>query len=171
MHSGIAGGADVILIPEIPYDLDRVVLKVRRRQAKKRYFSVIVVAEGATSVGQDPILLENEGPGGKKRRLGGAGAQIAEQVQAATGIDCRVTVLGHLQRGGTPLSSDRLLAARYGMAAMDMVEQDRWGTLVALQGREMIGLELSKAAGKIKQISAEDELVRVARSLGIELGA
>jgi ATP-dependent phosphofructokinase / diphosphate-dependent phosphofructokinase len=134
LHVGIAGGAGVILIPEIPYDLDRIILKIRRRQAKKRYFSIVVVAEGALCKGDTPRLLENAGPGGKKRRFGGAGEHIAEQIHGVTGMDCRVTVLGHLQRGGTPLSCDRLLAARYGIAAMEMIEQDRWGCFVGLQG-------------------------------------
>ena len=170
LHSGIAGGADVILIPEIPYEFSKVCDKLRRRQAAGSFFSVLVVAEGAQEKGKGPIVAEPAGPGGKKARLGGAGAYVADQVEAMTGFETRVAVLGHLQRGGSPLSDDRLLAARYGIAAADLIEAGRWGRMVALEGNTMTSVPLEQIGAKLKRIDPEGELVNVAQKLGIELG-
>lgn len=170
LHAGIAGGADVILLPEIPYDPQLVCDKLRRRQAKGRFFSIVVVAEGATELGAQAPVLEGEGPGGKKRRLGGAGQHAAELIEARTGLECRVTVLGHLQRGGIPLGYDRLLATRFGIGATVLAEQHRWGEMVALRGDTMIGVPIAECAGKLKKVDPVGEIVSAGRKLGIEFG-
>lgn len=171
LHAGIAGGADVILIPEIEYDLRRVCDKLRRREAAGRYDSIVVVAEGAKEQGQDAIVLEGAGGGLKKRRLGGAGAHVAAAIEARVGLETRVTVLGHLQRGGTPNGYDRLLATRYGMGAADLVERGEWGRMVSLQSDRIVGVPIADVAGRLKHVSVDGEIVGVARKLGIELGA
>ncbi len=170
LHAGIAGGADVVLVPEIPYDMQRVCDKIRRRQAAGRSFSIVVVAEGAMEQGQGVITLDTGGPGGRKPRLGGCGAHVARMIEQRTGVDCRVTVLGHVQRGGSAIGFDRLLATRFGMFATDLVDAGRWGEMAALRGTEMVGVPIAEAAGRLKRIDPNGELVAVARKLGIEVG-
>jgi phosphofructokinase-like protein len=170
MHAGIAGGADVILIPEIDYDPQRVCDKVRRRQAAGRFFSIVVVAEGARQKGGEAILLAPGGPGGAMPRLGGAGAHVARMIHERTGLDTRVTVLGHLQRGGTPSGYDRLLATRFGMGATDLVESRSWGQMVALRGDKITGVPIIECAGRQKTVDLEGDTLAAARKLGIELG-
>ncbi len=170
LHAGIAGGADVILIPEIEYDLSKICDKLRRRQAAGSFFSVVVVAEGAAEQGKAPIEAVPAGPGGRKARLGGVGAYVAERIEAMTGFETRVAVLGHLQRGGSPLSDDRLLAARYGIAAADLIERGDWGQMVALEGNTMTSVPLSQIGAQLKRVDPQGELVNVARKLGIALG-
>ena len=171
LHAGIAGGADVILLPEIPYDLNRVCDKLRRRKAAGRLSSIVVVAEGATApegAGQNIL----EGGDGKSRmpRLGGAGAYVARAIQERTGIETRTTVLGHLQRGGTPSAYDRLLATRYGFGAAEFVREERWGEMVALKGTELIGVKIVDVVGKLKTVSPQGQTVQAARGVGIEFG-
>jgi 6-phosphofructokinase 1 len=168
-HAGMAGGADVILIPEIPYDFQKVVDKVRRRAAAGRKFSIIVVAEGASAAGDKPLFLEEKVEGGMPR-YGGAGAQVARAIQEKAGLEARVTVLGHLLRGGTPSSYDRLLATRFGISAMNHVEEGRWGRMIALKGIRIESVPIEEAVGKQKLIDPEGELVQSGRQLGIEFG-
>ncbi|MEE2904401.1 MAG: ATP-dependent 6-phosphofructokinase [Myxococcota bacterium] len=170
LHSGLAGGADVIAIPEIPYDIEKICDKVRRRQAAGRFFSIVVVAEGAIEKDQDQIVQAPAGPGGRMARLGGAGAHIAQQIGERTGLETRVTVLGHLQRGGTPSSADRILATRLGMGAVELVQQEKWGHLVVLRGDQIEAAKLADCAGKLKKVPADCDVVRAAKNLGIELG-
>ncbi len=170
LHAGIAGGADVILLPEIPYDPQLVCDKIRRRQAKGRFFSIVVVAEGAKELGGDVAVVDGPGAGGRKRRLGGAGLRVADMIEERTGVECRVTVLGHLQRGGTPLGADRLLATRFGMGATVLAEQDRWGEMVALRGTEIVGVPIAECGGKLKTVPPDGEIVNAGRKLGIEFG-
>lgn len=170
LHAGIAGGADVILIPEIPYDIQKVCDKVRRRQAAGRFFSIVVVAEGARENGSGQITIEDGGPGGKKPRLGGAGAYVAQRIQELTGIETRVTVLGHLQRGGTPSGFDRILATRFGIGAVELILDGKWGHLAALRGTEIVGVPLAEVVGKLKYVDPNGQTVMAARGLGIEFG-
>jgi ATP-dependent phosphofructokinase / diphosphate-dependent phosphofructokinase len=169
IHAGIAGGADVILIPEIPYDLQKICDKIRRRQAAGRFFSIVVVAEGAVEGGSDKIGVE-AGTGSLKPRLGGAGAYVAKGIHERTGIETRVTVLGHLQRGGTPSGYDRLLATRMGMGATELVEESRWGEMVTLKGTQIAGVPIDEIVGQMKIVDPDGQLVRTGRGLGIEFG-
>jgi len=170
LHAGIAGGADAILIPEIPYDVKRVCDKVRRRQAAGRFFSIVVVAEGAHEKDGEKAYIQKDVDGGMPR-LGGSGARVAEAIGAVTGLETRVTVLGHLLRGGTPSSADRLLATRYGSAAIDLVDQDKWGRMVALHGTTITDVPIEDAIGTPKHVDPNGEIIRAGRNLGIEFGS
>jgi 6-phosphofructokinase 1 len=169
LHAGMAGGADAILIPEIPYDIQRVCDKVRRRQAAGRFFSIVVVAEGAFPQGGQPRYLEPHVHGGMPR-LGGSGADVARQIAQITELETRVTVLGHLLRGGTPSAFDRILATRYGSAAIDLVRANRWGRMVALKGSTIGSVPIEDAIGAAKRVPPSGEMVETARSMGIEFG-
>lgn len=169
IHSGIAGGADVILVPEIPYDIRKVCDKVRRRQAAGRFFSIVVVAEGAAPAGQDQSFLDDTVQGGMPR-LGGAGSRAAAMIGEATGLETRVTVLGHLLRGGRPSGYDRILATRYGAAAIELVNKDAWGSMVALHGSAITSVPIEEAIQNLKRVDPKGELVQAARDLGIEFG-
>ena len=137
LHSGLAGGADVILIPERPFDIDEVCRLIQRRHARGRYFSIVVVAEGA--VPQEGTM-ETIGDGGEDEfgheRLGGIGQALEREIEARTGYETRATVLGHIQRGGTPTAFDRVLATRLGLAAIDAAQRGNWGVMPALRGHE-----------------------------------
>jgi ATP-dependent phosphofructokinase / diphosphate-dependent phosphofructokinase len=171
LHSGLAAGADAILIPEIPYEIQRVCDKVRRRQAAGRFFSIVVIAEGAFPAGGERAYLDARAQtAGGMPRLGGAGAIAADAIAQKTGLETRVTVLGHLLRGGTPSSYDRLLATRFGSAAVELVEQGRWGRMVALQGAVITSVPLGDAVSKEKRVDPEGELIEAGRRLGIEFG-
>jgi 6-phosphofructokinase 1 len=169
LHAGLSGGADCILIPEIPYDIQKVCDKVRRRKAAGRFFSIVVIAEGAFPAGGEPAFVERAVVGGMPR-LGGAGAIAADAISAGTGLETRVTVLGHLLRGGTPSSYDRLLATRFGSAAVELVEQGRWGRMVALQGAAITSVPLEDAIFEQKRVDPSGEIVETGRRLGVEFG-
>ncbi|MBI3946170.1 MAG: ATP-dependent 6-phosphofructokinase [Armatimonadetes bacterium] len=168
LASGIAGGADVILIPEIPFDIERVCRKVEDRDRRGRKFSIIVVAEGAKPAGGQSVGTRL--PDGSLR-LGGIGQQVADQVAAGTNNEVRLTVLGHLQRGGAPTPGDRLLASRYGVAAAHLVARGGFGRMVALRTPNIISVPLDEAVGHTRTVPLDSDLVLTARSLGIELGA
>ncbi len=171
MAAGLAGGADVILIPEIPYRLDRIVEAVRRRQRGGVSFSIIAVAEGACPEG-GALAVAQRGDGAAQERLGGAAERLArELLPHVAEHDIRVTVLGHVQRGGTPSAFDRLLATRYGTAALDLVAAGGFGRMVSLRGNRIDSVALADACGRMKRIDPAGELVRVARATGVELGA
>lgn len=170
IEAGIAGGADVILIPEIPYDIKKVADKIMERKARGKHFSIIVVAEGAKSIDGDIVvskILENSPD---PIRLGGIGNKIADDIQELTGIETRVTVLGHLQRGGRPIPHDRILSTRFGVCAAEMVKQEKYGIMVSVKGREMTYVTLDEAVGKIKTVPPEGELVSIAKSIGLGFG-
>ncbi|MGF1508527.1 MAG: 6-phosphofructokinase [Myxococcota bacterium] len=167
--AGIAGGADAILIPEIPYDIGRVCDKVRRRQVAGRFFSIVVVAEGAYPVGGTQSFIEPHVSGGMPR-LGGAGSEVAARIADLTDLETRVTVLGHLLRGGTPSAFDRLLATRYGSAAVGLVRAGRWGRMVSLKGSTIGSVPIEDAIGVSKTVDPNGEMVEAARALGVEFG-
>jgi 6-phosphofructokinase 1 len=145
-HAGIAGGADAILVPEWPFDIDEVCAHLRRRHERGRSFSIVVVAEGAVPrEGTIQTHGENALDAFGHARLGGIGATIEREIEARTGYETRVTILGHVQRGGTPVAYDRVLATRFGVAAMDAVAAGRFGTMVALRGTEIVEVELERA--------------------------
>jgi 6-phosphofructokinase 1 len=164
-HAGIAGGADVILVPEHPVDLEAVAEHIRRRHAGGRTFSIVVVAEGTkikVKAGEEERLVT----GGKldeagRPRLGGVGTLVAQEIEDRTGFETRVSVLGHIQRGGTPTAHDRVLATRYGVHACDMVARGEFGKMAALQGNEIVSVELTAATRELKRV--DPQLFQVAQ--------
>ncbi len=169
LTAGLAGGADVILFPEVPFDVDKVCEKVRAREAAGRHFSIVVVAEGATSRDGETVFQAKREPGGIDR-LGGIGARVADAIAERTGKETRSLTLGHLQRGGSPTTRDRILGLRFGAAAVRAVEAGRFGVMVALQGLDMVEISLDAVQGEPRLVSLESELIQTARDLGISLG-
>ena len=154
-HAGIAGGATVILIPEQPFDIDEVCTVLRRRHDRGRYASIVVVAEGAEpAAGTLPIGLKVYDQFGHVR-LGGIAETIAHQIEARTGFEARVVLLGHVQRGGTPTAFDRILATRYGIAAIDAVHAEAWGSMTALRGNEVVLSPLADTGGRTRPVDLQ----------------
>ena len=146
VHSGMAGGADAVLVPEHPFDVDEVCDRLRRRHEAGRTFSIVVVAEGAVREGGGgPSSTEEVTDAFGHARLGGSGVELEDEIEARTGFESRVTILGHVQRGGTPTAFDRVLATRFGVAAMDAVNDGAFGTMVALQGTDVRQVSLEEA--------------------------
>lgn len=172
LECGIAGGADAILIPEIPYRLGSVVEKIRLRQGRGKHFSIVVVAEGAIPQGGDLAVEEGADtiPGRGVVRLGGAGKRLADELAKHVEHEVRVTVLGHLQRGGTPSAFDRLLGTRMGAHAITLVNEGRWGRVVSLRGNDVVDEPLTEEITNAKQVDPNGELCQVARQLEISLG-
>ena len=169
LHSGVAGTADVILIPEIPYDIDQVCQKVRSRDRMGRRFSVIVVAEGAYPRGGTESVLGESMPG-QAKRVGGVAESIARQIQERTGKECRSMVLGHLKRGGQPTGYDRLLSTRFGGAAVRAVAEEKWGQMVALQSPHIVTVPIREVLVEPKRVDPGHDIVLTARSTGISFG-
>jgi ATP-dependent phosphofructokinase / diphosphate-dependent phosphofructokinase len=159
----------VILIPELPYDIDRVCEKVEARYSNGRNFAIIVVAEGAAPAGGKESLVEDERPGAAKR-FGGIAEQLGRVIGERTGREVRSMVLGHLQRGGTPTAYDRLIALRFGAAAVRCVEQRQFGTMVALDPPEIRAVPLEDAIRQIKTVPIHSDTVMTARDFGISFG-
>ncbi len=171
IESGIAGGADVILIPEIPYRVEPIVEKIRRRAVRKRSFSIIAISEGAYPAGGAASVLQeaSEIPGRGVVRLGGSGKVLADLLARHVEAEIRVTVLGHLQRGGGPSAADRLLATRYGCKVLDLVRDGMWSHMVALKGTEIVPVPLSESR-KERRVDPNGELVSLAKGMGISFG-
>lgn len=169
LHAGLSGAADVILMPEIPYDPARVAAKVQRRQRKGRSYTIIVIAEGALPREPDGRNLTLAERHRRLRAGGGAAAILMATLDGRVDAEMRATVLGHLQRGGSPIASDRLLATRFGSFAADLVAQGRWGQMVRLRDGVVDAVPLEEAA-HTRFVGVDDELVRVARQLLVELG-
>jgi 6-phosphofructokinase 1 len=169
LYAGVGGGADAILIPEIPFSLPAVVERLRERETWGARFSIVVVAEGAQAAGGRRALLE-EASEGRVERLGGIGAQVARSLGEMTGKETRSVVLGHLQRGGAPTSFDRVLASRFGGKAVDLIRQGEFGTMVAFAPPDIIARRLDDVVGKIKTVPPDFDLVVTARALGISFG-
>ncbi|MEM2104675.1 MAG: 6-phosphofructokinase [Candidatus Bathyarchaeia archaeon] len=155
LEAGLAGGADAILIPEKPFDLEEVCEYVRSRQKRGRNFSLIVVAEGAKPKGGKEIVYSERIDEFGHISLGGVGYYLAKEIENRIGIETRVVVLGHLQRGGSPTAFDRVLATRFGIAAIDHVHQDKFGCMVALQGNRIVSVPLRDVVGKRKPVDLE----------------
>jgi ATP-dependent phosphofructokinase / diphosphate-dependent phosphofructokinase len=151
-YSGIAGGADVVLIPEIPIDLKEVCVILNSRYKKGKTFSIVVVAEGAQFQKGDMILQEEKLDSFGHVRLGGIGNQLAQRIEEQTGLETRVTVLGHIQRGGSPTATDRVLGTRFGIMAMELVEKKNFGKMVSLSGNKIVAVALSKGVAKLKTV-------------------
>jgi 6-phosphofructokinase 1 len=169
LYSGLSGSADAILIPEIPFDIDKVCEKIRGREAAGRHFSIVVVAEGARPCDGAIELLERRGVG-TVDRLGGMASKVARAIEHHTGKETRTLVLGHLQRGGTPTTYDRLLALRFGAAAVRAIADHAFGTMVGLNGQEITRVPLENVVGRAKNVPLDCDTIRTARDLGICLG-
>lgn len=170
LHSGIAGGADVILIPEIPFRWNVVADAIKARSKGGAKFSIVVVAEGARPADGDQVFRMAGNGVTTVARLGGIGEIVARRLQELTGMETRCTVLGHVQRGGRPTPFDRLLATRYGAAAVRLVAEGKFGHMVALRGAEITSVPIAEAIKIPKRINPESERVQVARDLGVCLG-
>jgi 6-phosphofructokinase 1 len=156
LHSGIAGGADVILIPEVPFDIEEVCERIRHRHARGRYFSIVVAAEGAIPK-EGTMSLESGGVDEFGHpRLGGIGHALEREIEQRTGFETRATVLGHVQRGGSPTAFDRVLATRYGLAAIDAVHDHAWGQMAALRGTEIVRVPLADAVAELRTVPAQE---------------
>ncbi|CAI3576744.1 6-phosphofructokinase [Clostridium neonatale] len=168
LESGIAGSADVILLPEIPYDINKIVEKVEERKSQGKLFTIIVVAEGAKSKDGDVIVAKIVEDSPDPIRLGGIGNKLAEDLEKlVNGREVRCTVLGHIQRGGTTCTFDRILSTRYGVAAVELIEQGKFGSMVCLKGNEVTYDSLENVIGNNKKVDPNGELVTVAKKIGI----
>ena len=169
LHAGLAGTADVILIPEIPFTLEKVCEKIKARDRAGRHFSIVVVAEGAVPLGGTESIMGESLPG-QDRRVGGICGRLAYEIQKITGKETRSLVLGHLQRGGVPTGYDRLLATRFGGAAVRAIEEKKWGHMVALQSPHIVTIPMTEALKEAKRVELNHDVVRTARETGISFG-
>jgi len=169
IYAGLAGGADVILMPEIPYDLEHVGRAIMNREARGRKFSIVVAAEGAKSRGGEYVTKKRQPEDGEVR-LGGIAERLAAQIEELTGKESRSVVLGHLQRGGRPISYDRLISLRFGAAAVRMVAAENFGTMVALDPPDVRTVPLERATSRMKTVPLDSDIVAAARQIGICLG-
>lgn len=171
LHAGIAGGAEVALIPEIPYDINKVLETINNRVDKGRGFANIIIAEGAMPIGGGMSYDENETPGAMKIRLGGAGLRLSHELQAAgCPIEIRETILGHLQRGGKPNAFDRVLASMFGVKAFELVLQKKWGHMVSYRHPDIVAVPIKEAIQHYNLVDLDGELIHTARGMGICLG-
>ncbi len=170
LQAGIAGGGDVILIPEIPYEMDIIVDKVMDRNKKGKRFTIVVVAEGARPKGGDIVIRRIVKESTDPVRLGGIGLVLASQIEKTTAIETRAVIIGHLQRGGTPTPSDRILATRLGTRAVDMIEKGKYGYMVGVKGNLLTEVSLEEVTKGPRQIPIDDPLIQSARSVGTCFG-
>jgi 6-phosphofructokinase 1 len=169
LHAGLAGGGDVVLIPEIPFRFEPLLAKFRARERRGRPFSLVVVAEGAAPEGGTQVFAGQDAVTGWKR-LGGISYQIAREIESRGGYEVRATVLGHIQRGGTPVPSDRILATRFGIEAARLAVEGKFGSMVALRGDEIVAVPLADAIGHLKRVDEKGQLIQEARAIGIVFG-
>jgi 6-phosphofructokinase 1 len=169
LYAGVAGGADVILIPEIPFDLSNVARRLNERESWGARFSIVVVAEGAVPIGGKVSLIAG-GDRATAERLGGLSAHCALQLEKLTGKETRYVVLGHLQRGGTPTSHDRNLATRFGGKAVECILRGQFDVMVASQPPDIVTVPLEEVGGKQKRVPPDFDLIRTARAMGISFG-
>ena len=187
LESAISGGADVALIPEIPYDINKVAEKINNRRKRGKNFSVVVVAEGAKPLGGEITIkgTRHNGSGVDNTKLGGIGEIVAKQLQELTGLEARNTTLGYVQRGGTPTSFDRVLSTKYGTKAMELALDGKFGTLAVIKNGKLDSATLEEVVGKntkigavsgnteesnLRRVTMDDDLVKTARYIGINLG-
>ena len=170
LESGMAGSADVILIPEIPFEMAAVCAAIDQRKARGSKFSIVVVAEGAFPSGGDKVVQVTSAENRGVERLGGVGAFVADEISRRTQIETRVVVLGHVQRGGTPSPFDRILGSRFGIKAVELIERQKFGRMVSLQGRDVCDVDIVEAVDSLNRVDPDGDLVRSAEALGINLG-
>ena len=169
LHGGVAGGADVILMPEIPYDPRKVADTIKRRESLGAKFSIVVVAEGAKPVGGS-LTVKEAARAGHVERLGGIGHLVAEQLGEMTGKEARCVVLGHLQRGGGPTAFDRVLATRFGGAAVALLQRGVFGKMVANNPPDIVPIPLADVVGRTKTVPLDYDLLQTARAVGVSFG-
>ncbi|MFL5488558.1 MAG: 6-phosphofructokinase [Gemmatimonadaceae bacterium] len=169
LHAGLAGTADVILIPEIPYDIDKVCEKIAARSRSGRHFSIVVIAEGASPRGEGPAIRGRSLPG-QAIRVGGVAERLADEIEERTKKETRSLILGHLQRGGQPTSYDRLLAVRFGGAAVRAVAEEKWDHMIALQSPHIVSIPLEDVLKTPKRVEIDHDTVLTARATGISFG-
>jgi len=167
--AGIAGGADVILIPEIPFNYDAIVEKIQEREKEGKQFTIVIVAEGAREHDSDFTTFAKVGTD-REARLGGIGHLVADEIQKRTGKETRAVVLGHLQRGGSPTAWDRQLCTRFGVLAVELIADDNFGKMVAWTPEGIAPVEIIDAIDKIRTVPVDGDIVRVGRALGVSFG-
>lgn len=170
LYSGIAGGADVILIPEIPYKIESVLHKIEQRRRLGKSFSIVVVAEGAKPVGGELTVARMVKDSFEQVRLGGVGEKLTREIEAKTGIESRCTVLGYLQRGGSPTAFDRLLCVRYGSAAVAACLEGNYNVMVALKGDKIVTVPIAQAGSKARNVELDNDIISAGRQIGICFG-
>ncbi len=170
LETGIGGGADVILIPEIPFDISKVCQKIVNRKKSGNKASIVVVSEGAKPTGGEVSILCAADAGGSAERLGGIGNKVGADIGKRTEMEVRITVLGHLQRGGSPCAFDRILSTSFGVAAVDLIANKRFGEMVCLKGQRIESVSLNEVAKGQKKVPTEEGLVKTAESIGISFG-
>lgn len=170
LEAGIAGGADIILIPEIPFRISTVCDAIKKRSAGGSRFSIVVVAEGALPVGGGRVVRMAPDATHTAERLGGIGDYVAKELAGCLEMETRVTVLGHLQRGGSPSTFDRCLASRFGVKSLELVERKEFGQMVCLRGREIKSAAIESAVSRLKLVDPQGEMVLAAEDLGVMLG-
>jgi ATP-dependent phosphofructokinase / diphosphate-dependent phosphofructokinase len=169
LHAGLAGTADVILIPEIPYDIEKVCEKIAARSRSGRHFSIVVIAEGAFPRGEAPAIRGKSMPG-QAVRIGGVAERLADEIETRTKKETRSLILGHLQRGGQPTGYDRLLAVRFGGAAVRAVADEKWDHMIALQSPHIVTIPLADVLKVPKRVEIDHDTVLTARATGISFG-
>ncbi|MCE5194505.1 MAG: ATP-dependent 6-phosphofructokinase [Nitrospiraceae bacterium] len=167
LNSGISGDADVILIPEIPFDIEKVCKHIMSAELNGQRYAIVVVAEGAAPIGSEPLYKQTSG---KEKVLGGIGEFVAAKIAEKTGKDTRSIVLGHLQRGGSPTTFDRLISLRFGAAAIRMIADKQFGIMVALDPPDIKAVPIEKVIGKIKHVPLDCDSIKTARNIGISFG-
>lgn len=170
LGAGIAGGADVILIPEIEYDMEAICAAIKKREDMGRKFSIIAVAEGAKPQGGELTVSRIVEGSPDKYRLGGVAVKLGNDIQDRTGVETRATILGHLQRGGTPTPNDRVLSTRYGVGAADLIGAGQFNRMVALQGNKIVSVPITEIGGKTRTVPMDSELIHTALQVGTSLG-
>jgi ATP-dependent phosphofructokinase / diphosphate-dependent phosphofructokinase len=170
LHAGLAGSADIILIPEIPFSFDSMLQKIHARERSGSRFTNIVIAEGATEVGKSEIYLAG-GDAKRAPRLGGVGEYVRQRIEELTHKEARCVVLGHLQRGGSPNAFDRMLGTNFGACAVRALANGQTGTMVALKAGEIVNVPLAAAIANIKTVATDGQLIRTARDIGISFAA
>jgi len=170
LASGVAGGGDIVLIPELPYQIDVVCDKIKKRNRKGKNFSIIVIGEGACAEGGEQVVKRKIEHSPDQIRLGGVSNQLAAQIEGLTTLETRVTILGHLLRGGTPTAFDRILASRFGSQAVHLAHKGESGKMVALKGNEIGNVLISDVAGRVRKVPLNSSLLKTALSLDTSLG-
>jgi phosphofructokinase-like protein len=170
LEAGLAAGGDVLLIPEIPYDMEKICEAIEERRRQGRLSSIVVAAEGAVSQSGERVVQRMVEDSTDPVRLGGIGYRVGHEIEKRTSLETRVTVLGHIQRGGSPIAYDRILATSFGSRAMDLIMGGRFGRMVCVQGQKIDDVALDQVQGKQKRVSPDSELVQTTRSIGVSFG-
>jgi phosphofructokinase-like protein len=170
LHAGVAGGGDVILIPEIPFDIEKVCGELERRSKIGKRFSIVVVAEGVRGGNSELVIKRRVKGSTDPIRLGGVSYRIAEQIENLTGLEARVIILGHLQRGGKPTDFDRILATQFGTRAVEMAVSEEFGHMISLKGGKITSVPIARAIARLKQVKPDSPLIRAARAVGTCFG-